>query len=118
MHTAGFFVVKKRGCGLQPCIDYWGLNQVGVKYSYLMSLVLATLEQLREAKIFTRLNLWTAYNLVHIQEGDNGSTTSGHTEYCAMPYGLSSSSTLFQCLITDALWDMLGIFVIAYINDI
>lgn len=32
-----------------------------------------------------------------------------------MPYGLSS---VFQCLINNILEDMLGKFIIAYINDI
>lgn len=46
------------------------------------------------------------------------STTSGHFEYCVMPYGLSAVPAVFQGLINDVLRDMLGKFVIVYIDDI
>lgn len=35
-----------------------------------------------------------------------------------MPYGISSTPSVFQCLINDVLRDMLGKFVITYIDDI
>lgn len=54
--SASFFVEKK-GHGLWPCINYHWLNQVTVKYHYPLPLVPAVLEQLREAKIFIKLNL-------------------------------------------------------------
>lgn len=31
-HVFGFFFMEKRGGGLRPCIDYYGLYQVTVKY--------------------------------------------------------------------------------------
>jgi hypothetical protein len=44
------------------------------------------------ARFFTKLDLRSAYNLVCIREGDEWktafSTTSGHYEYLAIPYGL------------------------------
>lgn len=46
------------------------------------------------------------------------SATSGHYEYCIIPYGLSCAPSVFQCLTNDMLRDMLGKFVIAYIDDI
>lgn len=67
--SAGFFFfVEKRGGGLWPCIDYLGLNQVTNKYRYPIQLVPVALEQLQEAKIFNKLDLWSVYNLVHIRE--------------------------------------------------
>lgn len=46
------------------------------------------------------------------------STSSGHYEYLVMPYGLSYAPSVFQSLINAVLRDMLGRFVIAYIDDI
>lgn len=46
------------------------------------------------------------------------STTSGHFEYCMMPYGLSLLLAVFQCLINNVLWAMLVKLIIAYINNI
>lgn len=68
--SAGFFFVKKKDGGLRPCIDYRGLNDITVKFRYPLSLVPAALEQLRQAKYFTKLDLRSAYNLIQIREVD------------------------------------------------
>ncbi|KAG1930727.1 retrotransposable element [Pimephales promelas] len=120
--AAGFFFVKKKDGGLRPCIDYRGLNDITVKYRYPLPLVPAALEQLRQAKYYTKLDLRNAYNLIHIREGDEWktafSTTSGHYEYLVMPFGLSNSPSVFQAFMNDIFRDMLDRWVIVYIDDI
>ncbi len=80
--AAGFFFVEKKDGGLRPCIDYRGLNNVTVKFRYPLPLVPSALEQLREARIYTKLDLRSAYNLIRIREGDEWKTafltTMGH----------------------------------------
>lgn len=92
--SAGFFFVEKKGSGLQPCIDYPGLNEITVKYPYPLPLVPSALEQLWEATIFSKIDLRSAYNLVCIHRGDEWkmafSTTRGHYEYLVMTYVLHS----------------------------
>lgn len=68
--SSGFFFVEKKGGGLRPCIDYRGLNQMTVKYQYLLPLVSPQLLSRREDTVFTKLDLCSAYNLIHIWEGD------------------------------------------------
>ncbi|KAI2654711.1 Transposon Tf2-6 polyprotein [Labeo rohita] len=120
--SAGFFFVKKKDGGLRPCIDYRGLNEVTIKYRYPLPLVPAALEQLRSAKIFTKLDLRSAYNLIRIRAGDEWktafSTTSGHYEYRVMPFSLANSPSYFQAFINEVFRDMLNRFVIVYIDDI
>ncbi|KAK3543051.1 hypothetical protein QTP70_010558 [Hemibagrus guttatus] len=89
--AAGFFSVGKKDGGLCPCIDYRGLNTITVPYPYPLPLVPAVLEQLRGARMFTKLDLRSAYNLVRIHKGDEWKTAF-HTTH--------------------------GKWVIAYINDI
>ncbi|KAL0199478.1 hypothetical protein M9458_008018, partial [Cirrhinus mrigala] len=83
--AAGFFFVEKKDGGLRPCIDYRGLNSVTVKYRYPLPLVPSALAQLREARIYSKLDLRSAYNLIRIREGDEWKsaflTTRGHYEY-------------------------------------
>ncbi|KAI2656914.1 Transposon Tf2-6 polyprotein [Labeo rohita] len=90
------FLRKKKDGGLRPCIDYRALNAITVKYRYPLPLVPSALEQLRTAKIYTKLDLRSAYNLIRIREGDEWktafSTTSGHYEYRVMPFGLANNS--------------------------
>ncbi|KAK3563159.1 hypothetical protein QTP86_016402 [Hemibagrus guttatus] len=120
--AAGFFFVGKRDGGLRPCIDYRGLNAITVRYPYPLPLVPMVLEQLRGARVFTKLDLRSTYNLVRIHEGDEWKTTfhttSGHYEYCVMPFGLTNAPVVFQALINGVFQDLLGKGVIAYIDDI
>ncbi|KAK3521440.1 hypothetical protein QTP70_004975 [Hemibagrus guttatus] len=117
--AAGFFFVGKKDRGLHLCIDYRGLNTITVRYPYLLPLVPVALEQLRGARFFTKLDLCSAYNLVRIWEGDEWKTAfHGHYEYLVMPFGLTNASAVFQSLINEVFQDILGKWVIAYIDDI
>ncbi|KAK3515960.1 hypothetical protein QTP86_004678 [Hemibagrus guttatus] len=120
--AAGFFIVGKKYGGLCPCINYRGLNAITVRYPYPLPLVPAALEQLRGARFFTKLDLRSAYNLVRIREGDEWKTafhtTHGHYEYLVMPFGLTNAPAVFQSLINGVFQDILGKWVIAYIDDI
>lgn len=120
--SAGFFFVKKKDGGLRPCIDYRSLNDITTKFRYPLPLVPAALEQLRQARYFTKLDLRCAYNLIRIREGDEWktafSTSTGHYEYLVMPFGLSNSPSVFQAFINDVFRDMLNQRVIVYIDDI
>ena len=79
-------------------------------------------EQLRNATIYTKLDLRSAYNLVRMREGDEWKTAfitpSGHYEYLVMPFGLANSPAVFQAFINDVLRDMLNRFVFVYLDDI
>ncbi|XP_056331155.1 aryl hydrocarbon receptor 1a [Danio aesculapii] len=79
-----FFIAKKDG-GLRLCVDYRVFNAATVKFAYPLPLVPAALEELCEACIFTKLDLQSAYNLIHIREGDEWKTAFitpfGHYEY-------------------------------------
>ncbi|KAK3515671.1 hypothetical protein QTP70_026461 [Hemibagrus guttatus] len=120
--AAGFFFVGKKDGGLRPCIDYRGLNAITVPYPYPLPLVPAALEQLRGVRIFTKLDLRSAYNLVCIKKGDEWKTafhtTHGHYEYRVMPFGLTNAPAVFQALINGVFQDLLGKWVIAYIDGI
>ena len=57
-----------------------------------------------------------------MKEGDEWKTafltTRGHYEHLVMPFGLTIAPPVFQAFINDVLRDMLGQFVIAYLDDI
>lgn len=99
-----FFMVKKDG-GLQPSIDYRALNSQTVKLPYSLPLVQTTLEELHGARIFSKLDLRSAYNLICIREDDEWKTTfitpSGHYEYLVMPYGLANAPSIFQGFMNE-----------------
>ena len=51
-------------------MDYRGLNTVTVKNRYLLPLILETLNRLSHIKIFTKLDIISAFNRLRIREGD------------------------------------------------
>lgn len=120
--AAGFFFIKKKDGGLRPCIDYRKLNSITVKFRYPLPLVPFALEQLREATVYTKPDLRSAYNLIRIKEGDEWKTafltTRGYYEYQVMPYGLANSPAVCQSFINEIFKDVLNQYVVAYINDI
>ena len=55
--AAPILFVKKKDRGLRLCVDYQGLNNLTIKDRYPLPLISETLDRLRSAKIFTRLDL-------------------------------------------------------------
>ncbi len=82
---------------------------------------MATLEELRGVRIFSKLDLRSVYNLIYFQEGDKWKTAfitqSGHYEYHVMPYGLSNLPSVFQWFMNEVFREFLHRFVIVYIDD-
>ncbi|XP_053548908.1 uncharacterized protein LOC128640454, partial [Bombina bombina] len=119
---AGFFFVGKKDGGLQPCIDYRGLNQITVKNSYPLPLIPELFTYLQGATIFTKLDLRGAYNLIRMRKGDEWKTAFntrfGHYEYLVMPFGLCNAPAVFQHFVNEIFRDFLNSFVIIYLDDI
>uniref|UniRef100_A0A4W5P6M8 ribonuclease H n=1 Tax=Hucho hucho TaxID=62062 RepID=A0A4W5P6M8_9TELE len=116
------FFVKKKDGGLRPCIDYRGINQITVRYSYPLLLIASAIESIHGACFFTKLDLRSAYNLVRIREGDEWktgfSTTSVHYAYLVMSFGLKNAPLVFQSFVDEIFRDLLGQGVVVYIDDI
>ena len=116
---AGFFFVAKKD---NPCIDFRCLNNITIKNKHLLPLISSAFESLEDARIFTKLDLWNAYYLVHVREGDEWKTAfnipMGHWEYLVMPFVLTNAPVVFQALVNDVLRDMLNKFVFVYLDDI
>lgn len=116
-----FFVPKADG-SRRPCVDLRKVNSITRPDAFPMPLISELLTTLGRGKIFTKIDLRSAYNLVRIRAGDEWKTAFktkfGLFEYCVMPFGLKNAPAVFQRLITHVFRDILGEFVIAYIDDI
>uniref|UniRef100_A0A8C6XBR2 Gypsy retrotransposon integrase-like protein 1 n=1 Tax=Naja naja TaxID=35670 RepID=A0A8C6XBR2_NAJNA len=120
--SAPVLFVKKKTGDLRLCCDYRRLNMITVQNCYPLPLIPELMERLREATIFTKLDLRGAYNLVQMREGDEWKTAFGtrygHFEYTVMPFGLTNAPAVFQHLMNDVFRDMLNQFVVIYMDDI
>ena len=80
-------------------MDYRGLNTVTVKNRYPLPLISETLNRLSRVKIFTKLDIISAFNRLRIREGDEPltvfKTRFGLFKYLVIPFGLYNSPALF-----------------------
>jgi hypothetical protein len=73
--AAPILFAKTKDGGLGLCFDYRALNKVTMKNRYPRPLISEMLGRVQEARIFTKLDFCSAYNLIRIKEGDEYKTT-------------------------------------------
>ena len=80
------------------------------------------LDWLVGVKVYTKLNIRSAYNLIRIKEDDKWKTAFrtcySHFEYHVMLFGLVNTPVMFQGYINGVLHDCLDVTCLAYLDDI
>lgn len=113
--------VKKLG-ELKLCCDNHKLNTSTVWNQYLLPLIPEVIERLSQAKIFTKVDLQGAYNMVQVRARDEWKTAFwtcyGHFEYTVMPFGLTNVPSVFMHFMLDVFRDLLDQYVVVYLDDI
>jgi len=98
--AAPSFSVAKKDRSLRPCQDYHYLNKHTIKDAYPLLLVSTLVHQLKGASIFTKMDVRSGYNNVHIKEGDQWKATfiahKGLFKPTVMFFGLCNSPATFQ----------------------
>jgi hypothetical protein len=96
------FVKNKDGM-LRLCIDFRQLNKVIVKNKYPLPRIDDLFDQLKDARIFLKIDLRSRYHQVRIKEEYISKTTFktryGHYEFTVVPFGLSNAPNVFMCLM-------------------
>jgi len=85
------FVPKPDG-RLRLVVDYRGLNKVTIHNKYPIPLMTELRDQVRDAQIFTKLDLKDGFHLIRVRKGDEWKTgfrtRYGHYQYRVMPFEL------------------------------
>src|SRR6202045_3823303 len=114
--------MKKKDGGLRLCVNYRGLNKITQKNRYPIPRIETLVDQLRSAKIYSKIDLRVGHNNVRIAEGDEWKTTCrtryGAFEYLVMPFGLTNAPATFQRLMNDIFHDLVNIYIVVYLDDI
>ena len=102
-YASPFFFVGKKDGKLRPVVDYRKLNTITVPDRYPLPLIQELIDQVKKAKIFTKVDIRTGYNNIRIQDGDQGKaafkTNIGLFEPVVMPFGLRNAPAVFQRMV-------------------
>jgi hypothetical protein len=119
---APILFVKKKDCALRLCINFRLLNKVTMKNKYPLPRIDDLFDQLRGARIFSKIDLRSRYHHVRIKEEDISKiafrTRYGHYEFTVVPFGLSNALVVFMCLMNGVFIDYLDKFFIVCLDDI
>ena len=120
--SSPILLARKPNRGLRFCVDYRRPNQLSKKDYYPIPLIEETLAQLKEAKIFSKIDIRQAFHKLRIAMESEDLTTFnsrfGAYKYKVLPFGLSGGPSTWQHFINDVLFDYLDKFCTAYLDDI
>jgi len=98
---------KKSDGSLQFCIDYRDINSKTIKNWYPLPLIKETLNILGKARIYTKLHMRGAYNLLRVKDGDEHKlafrTRYGLFEPMVMQFRMTNAPADFQNYIHNAI---------------
>ena len=113
---------KKKDKTLRLCIDYRQLNRVTIKNRYLLPRIDDLFDQLRGARVYSKIDLRTDYHQLRVREIDIPKTTFrtsyGHFEFTVMPFGLTNAPVAFMDLMHRVFQPYLDQFVVVFGDDI
>ena len=114
--------MKKKDGTRRLCIDYRKLSKVTMKNKYPLPQIDDLFDQMRGAKVFSKVDLNSGYHQVRIKDEDihkkTFRTRYGNYEFVVVPFGLTNAPAAFMCLMNNAFSRYLDKFVIAFLGDI
>ncbi|KAL4340738.1 hypothetical protein GQ457_08G035780 [Hibiscus cannabinus] len=114
--------VKKKDGSMRLCTDYRQLNRVTIKNKYPLPRIEDLFDQLRDASVFSKIDLRSGYYQMKVKDVDVPKTSFrtryGHFEFLVMPFGLRNAPAAFMDLMNRVFKPYLDKFVVVFIDGI
>ena len=113
---------KKKDKTHRLCIGYRQLNRVTIKNQYPLPRIDGFFDQLRGARVYSKIDLRTGYHQLRVREIDITKTAFrmryGHFDFTMMPFGLTNAQAAFIDLMHRVFQPYLDQFVVIFVDDI
>jgi hypothetical protein len=115
------FVQKKDG-SQRMCVDYRSLNDVTMNNKYLLPCIEDLFDQMRGARVFSKIDLRSGYHQMKIRPSNIPKTAFltryGLYEFIVMSFGLTNAPAYFMNLMNKVFMEYLYRFGVVFIDDI
>jgi hypothetical protein len=119
--SPALFMPKKYGTQ-RLCVNYRALNVVTIKNKYPLPRIDDLMDQLRQAKFFSKIDLRSGYHQMKIQPEDIHKTAFvtryGQYEHTVVSFGLTNTPAYFMNMMNKVFIDELDKCVVVFIDDI
>jgi hypothetical protein len=103
-------------------VDYRSLNDVTIKNKYQLPCIDDLFDQMRGARVFSKIDLRSGYHEMKIRSSyilkTAFSTQYGLYEFTVMSFGLTNAPAYFMNLMNKMFIEYLNKFVVVFIEDI
>ena len=103
-------------------IDYQKLNRITIKNWYPLPRIDDLFDQLRGARVYSKIDLHTGYHQLRVREADIPKTVFrmryGYFEFMVMPFGLTNAQAAFMDLKHRVFQPYLDQFFVVFVDDI
>ena len=121
MGRSGLFA-KKKDKMVRLCIDYRQLNRVMIKNRYPLPRIDDLFDQLRGARVYSKIVLRTGYHKLRVREANIPKTAFrtpyGSFVFTMMPFGLTNVPVVSMDLMHSVFQPYLDKCVVVFVGDI